>query len=741
MKSAGSSYREWSRRFFGLALVVIAVASGPLIYCLMWGEAAASGEATMGYCLESHPAQFPVTLFIAGFVLLLGGMILRIQGDQEDEKEERKRRKVDRAAERMAGRMSVTTPTLRARSGRGEAGEVPDEIELDEELDLGLDTDDEDDDEEYDEDPNSVMAFLQEQQEFEERGDSERRRREQAVQEGKYYVPPGLEGAPVLYLETNVEPAAVVDGSRRIDNPNLPHDDLKEVLEHASRIVIKESTPVVVRVKPGIYQGAVEIPDRVTVINHRMPTAATVDQRLAWLREQDDVDHPDRVTFLAPSDSDFGVRMAPGQKQGLFGCYVVGRQGVEQTGLQAKHNAALAVVHCAFESFSDSGSVVVDCGEDLPGRRVQFVGCLWRSNSSRTTGGGLRIENSVVSVEASIFDSNRAPSGGGIAALRTEKPLTVVRSFLHRNRALTDKSPTDIETMPLKKWQKSEGVGGAIMVRDGLARVVDSILEGNDAAVGGGAIAAVAGRVVVKSSGEGRGVCKGNRADAGGGIIAVGWFEAPAMIRAMGAELRQNLAKSVGGAVAGVGNAVLRFENAKIETNRADGKQRGLGGGLVAWRGAGVQLIDGEVFANEAGDGGGGVAIINGSLKITGHCTIRNNRADGTIGGSGVLVVTAADRDLAGVIGQKGFTLPFKLKIEEARIRSNIGGGPGGGLRAGNLVDGTTFPLAIKIARPQWINLNEADVERRLAQNVWIEWAEELKVNDDTRSQVKLALK
>lgn len=741
MVRPGDRYRVWSRRCWGLAAIFIAASLGPMVYCMGWSEVAAAGEATVGYCLDVHLLQFPVTILVSGLFLVVGGVMLRINAGQVDEEARRHERKMDRAAQRVAERQPAHTPQLGEQGLRGAGQAVPDEIEVDEEFDLSFGDGSDAGGDEGEDDTNSMMAFLQAEQQARALRREDDDETPRATADGQYYVPPGLEDAPVLYVEADVEPTPVVDGTRRVDNPNLPHDDISEALRHAFRVVMKHETEVLVRVKPGVYQGAVEIPDRVTVMNHRLPASSTVDQRVAWLREQTEIDHPERVTLLAPGDSEFGVRVKPGRMQGLFGCHLVGRSGVVQTGLRARDNAALAVVHCRFESFSDSGAHVVDSGEDLPGRRVQFVGCVWRSNRAREAGGGLRVERSSVRVEASIFDGNRAPRGGAVAVSETEDPLIVERSLLQRNRALTDDVPGRVRAMSLKSWQKADGVGGGLLVRGGLARIKDTLIEGNDAAIGGGGIAAMGARVVVASSGEDRGVCRGNRADTGGGVLAVGWLENPAMIRAKNVEMEQNLAKSSGGAAAAVGNAVLHIEKGRIETNRAAGDEHGIGGGIAAWCAAGVQVLGTDVASNRSTGGGGGIGAFNASVKLAEGCVVHDNRADRNTGGGGVLVVTGEDRNLGSLIGQQGFSIPFKLKLEDVRIRANHAGGPGGGVRAGNIIDETTFPLAIKIERPTWITNNEADGDRDRAQNIWIEWAGRTVVDDDAGGAVKQVLK
>lgn len=733
----GSRFVKWRRRCWGLAVLLVAASLMPMIYCVGWAPTPDDMEAvSIGYCLGVHPLRFPTTIFVSGVMMAIAAVVLH----QNELQAERDEQDLKRRVKRAAARESVRTPAMNRATMRGTADEVPDEIEVGEDIEFGTESEEE----RAAEDSDSVMAFLQDQQEDSglrsDKSAGKRRSGRTATPPGDHYVPPGMEDAPVLFVDGSVEPVAVADLSRRVDNADLPHVKVDDALRHAFDLVMERATAVVVRVMPGVYQTALEVPDRVTVINHQIPVAATVDERLAWLREQEDIDHRERVTFLAPEDSKFGVRMMPGSKQGLFGCYVVGRPGLVQTGLRANQNVALAIVHCAFESFSRGGCVVVDSGEELPGRRVQFVGCLWRHNAASNQGGGLFVEASAARIEASIFDSNRAPRGGAIAVIATEKPLIVERSLLQRNRALSEHEESTVDERTLQNWRASKGIGGALLVCDGLVKLEDTIIDGNDAAVGGGAIAAVGARVVVKSTGDGRGVCRENRADAGGGLLAVGWSEEPAMIRIKGAQIVKNLAKTTGGGAAAVGNAVLHFQDTSVEGNRAAGQARGVGGGIAVWRGAKVQINAGSVARNRADSGGGGVAILNGFLKLGDGATINRNRACAGPGG-GVMAATVADDDLDRIMGHPGFSLPFKIKINDARISSNTAAGPGGGLAAGNLFEESNFPMALLVRRARWINENKSGDGDRLVQNIWIEWAGKIEANDDSRGEVKLVMK
>lgn len=715
-------------------MLIVAVV-GPLVYCAGWGTAWAGQEAaSLGACVQGHPVQFPALVLVSGVLAVAGGLVFRHLHLDQSREQERRERHLERRVEQATARAGRRSPDPDADGGS--ESRAPSEIEIDTDLDLGSEDDGDEQEHAGGGDDETLMDYVDtgEGEGLQRSGDQKRSR-----EDLDYYVPPGLEDAPELYVDADRTGPPVDDIDDRIDNPEAAYGDLEAALRGAFRLVTERSTAVVVRVMPGVYECGVEIPSRVTVVNHRLPLYGTVDERLDWLRAQDEIDHPERVTLLAPEDADVGVRMVPGDNQGIFGCVLAGRQGVAQTGLAARDNAALAVVHCAFESFRGSGAKVVDCGEDLPGRRVQFIGCLWRGNSAPQAGGGLTLKGGAARIEASIFENNRAPRGGAMDVSKMDKPLIVERCLLQRNRAIEPDDETNPRNLAIDRWFEAQGVGGAVVARRALVKFVDTIVEGNDGAVGGGGIAAVGSRVIYESTGEGRGVCRENRAGAGGGMLAVGGPQAASMIRIRGAEVLKNRGTSVGGGAAVVGNGMLDARQTVFENNHADGGQRAIGGGLAGWRGGSIQLNGGEVVSNGASASGGGIAVYNGSLRLAEQCMVNRNTAERG-GGGGVFVVTGTDPKLDELIGESGFSLPLKLVVEDVRITSNNAGGPGGGLRAGNLVEKTAYPLVVDIGRPNWIADNETSSDRRHCQNIWIQWGGEMKASDATTGTIELRL-
>lgn len=681
---------------------------------------------TFGYCMEGHPLQFPTTILVSGVMLALGGVVLRAREKQVLEQQRLQREET----RRLAAQGSVQA----ADSGRGAARRAPSEIEMDEPLDLeGMETEPGG----SDDDGESAMAFLQRERESRALQLAEKRRGGRS--DGRdYYVPPGMERAADLFVDPDAENGDDVEPSKRIDSRDHPHTDLDEALRHAFQIVMDDNRAVVVRLMPGIYQTSVEIPSRVALVNHAMPRDQTVDERLAWLQEQTDYEHPQRVTLLAADGADVAVRFVAGENQGIFGCVLTGRSGVAQTGLVARDNDALAVVHCGFERFLAGGTKVVDSGEDVAGRRVQFVGCVWDGNTTPRRGAALQIRRSVVRIEAGVFENNRAVCGGAIAAWELEKPLRIHRSLIQRNRAQPTEGERSLKSVPPDGWAEVGGVGGGLWIRDGLAKLEDVNIEGNDASLGGGGIASVGARVVVESTGPERGVIRENRAEAGGGLLVAAGPQAEALIRVTEVEIGKNLSRALGGGACGIGNAVLQFKDVQLEANRATGAAPGIGGGIGLWRGAVAQLKGGEVTGNDADGGGGGIGAVNASVQLRKQCLINRNesRADG----GGIYAVVMPSRVFEQFIGEPGFELPLEVVIKNVRITSNEARGTGGGLRAGSRGEERAFSLRLAVEPTSWIRGNSGGDEREYCDQLWVEWGGDLVFNEECRDRIEEVL-
>lgn len=732
MAASNSNSGRWKKAMIA-GVGLLAASLGPWIYC-GWTAEAMEGQSVAAMCLESHPLQFPTTIFAAGMMMVVVGMAMWIVDTVREREDEAEKKRLDRAVQRAANRQAHRTPHMSAKSMREGGGEAPEYIEAE-----GLDEESEEETTEVPraDDEDSVMAFL-ERETSREQGELGRE-----LAESGRYVPKGLEGAAVFYVDGQAEPWEGADEAR-MGVEERAFRRLEPALNAALNWVIEEGQAVMVRVKPGVYQETITIPGGVSVVNDAMPGDLNVDQRLRWVRDQESVDHPQRVTLMSGGDEPVAIRFPAGEYQGLFGCHVVGRRGVSQRGVEAKGAHALAVINCVFEGFGSGGVRLEKCGEDLPGQKAQLVGCLWRDNHSSSGGGALAVEGGVVRVVGSILEGNRAPQGGAIWTKKCVKPLAIKRCLFRRNRAVEKASNKD-DVAPwvrqVEGWRTRSGLGGAVYVGEGLAQVVDSIFEGNDGPVGGGAVAAVRARVVIKGSSRSRCSIQSNRGGFGGGVLAVGWGGETAMVKVEGGEWVRNLATKMGGAAAAIGDAVIGIKDGAVETNRAGRPRENVahGGGLAAMWGGSVSIDGGVVEDNKATGDGGAVVVEQGSLKLDGAVQLMKNEAARGVGGA-VAVMMDGARGLDGWLQQPGVEAPWKVRLVSARIGENVSQGPGGGVYVGHRGQTPALSVKLEVGRRDWVVSNTSREGASHGQNIWVIWGEELRASDEGTRPLEMVL-
>jgi predicted outer membrane repeat protein len=725
-----SSLQQVSLALFLLCFLAVLAVVGPWALCT---RGLAGDPETMALCAEDHPMRQSGLPAVVALFALAGGIVTRQLFLQQTRREAREEVRVRRTVERTA----MLTPVIHYRERTDASSEVPVAIELDEALDFGVPT--HKTDALSNAEGESLMAYVEDE-----------RKRVNAQQEAAkaaaeapttvdgFYCPPGLETGAILYVDPSHDSVGI-DPEARVNNPAQPYTDVTEALRHASKIVQESGQRVQVRLMPGVYQTTLDIPDRVAVVNHRMPAEGTIRQRMAWLEEQDTIDHPERVTLLPPGDQDYAIRFGPGRLQGLFGVHVVGREGARQTGIKTSGNMALAILHSSIEGFSRGALQMTASGETLSGRQGHIVGCRFKANTSLRPGAAINVQRSVLVIEDCIFDSNTATIGGAIYAKDLTAPLVITGSTLSRNRARTKKELTDpLPGLKLVEWQNQEGLGGAIAVDRSRLKVVDCIFDGNDATLGGGAIALLGGGLVVQANNCEHVAFTQNRAVVGGGLLAIGWVGAKCQVKSQASTFQGNIARSFGGAIALVGLSVLQLEQGKLSTNGCTGKD-GIGAGLGLFRGARA-LIDGvDICDNRARVHGGGLAIINGSAKLVGTFALSGNEAE-TGKGGGLYAITGHDAEMDTLIPQADIDLPFSLVLENVTIEHNKSRGPGAGLYAGNTLPHASFPLQITLPRPEIVWNNRSQADERESHDLLIRWAHETRASSRDKNPLDLQL-
>lgn len=218
----------------------------------------------------------------------------------------------------------------------------------------------------------------------------------------------------------------------------------------------------------------------------------------------------------------------------------------------------------------------------LGGTTVTVTGGQFADNTTTGTGGGLFAQDSVdVTITGTAFRRNRGDYGGGLAV--------VSRSSL---------AMSDVEVLD-NSATGDDGLGGGVAVYFSELAIDDTLIEGNDAFVGGGlhldAVTATLTGVHVSA----------NDADEGGGIYAVD-DQDPLV-------LRRSL---VDGNTAGIAGGLLAAAPTTLETTTVSGNRAGSTGGvsaLAAFTATSSTLAGNISTATDAGN-----LRIAGAVTLTG---------------------------------------------------------------------------------------------------------------------------
>ena len=550
--------------------------------------------------------------------------------------------------------------------------------------------------------------------------ESQDRSRVERVTLDGFYCPRRLLGKPVFYVDPR-HPGASDEGGEDGGSLERPFRTIAAALRAATRAVRSLATPAQVRVQPGVYQEALKIPDRVSVLNHRLPGEGGPEEHLAWLMSQrDQVDHAQRVTILAPVHEPVAVRFEPGLRQGLYGCHVVSRPGVEQVGLGVERSTELTVRACVVSEFKLGGAQLHACGSDAPGMEVRFEGCAFLSNEA-LKGGALAIRDSVVAAHLCVFERNEAKSGGAIFASEPRGTLTITRSRFVKNRARHEQVPEEpAEAMALQTWFEGAGMGGAIGVERGVIKLGLCELRSNGATVAGGALALFSARALVQGALDEPSRLHGNRARAGGALFAVGRKEAPSTLKVVHASLTQNLGQSLGGGVCLIGMCTAQLAQSLLEGNVAQG-QESLGGAIGAALGAQI-LGDGLTLrANKAMGAGAAIAARNASLRLR-SSLVQDNLCEQ--GRAALYVESVSGARLDRLIAHGEVQIPFSCKLVEVELVGNRAAKAPSALFVGNMLKTPSLPIEVELERGVTQRGNRVEGQE-VAEAVAILWAGE----------------
>lgn len=510
-----------------------------------------------------------------------------------------------------------------------------------------------------------------------------------------FYCPRRLLGKPILYVDPKHEASSDRVTGEDSGSLELPFKTISAALLMAEDVVNKTGMPVQVRVMPGVYQEALKVPSKVSVLNHRMPGDGGLEEHLAWLTRQQEVDHPERVTIFAPPSARIAVFFDVGTRQGLYGCHVISRDGISQVGLGNERSTELMVRTCVFSGFKLGGVQLNKAGGETAGLEVKLEGCHFNENEA-LKGGAIAIKESFVVVHHCVFDRNVASSGGAIFASEPRGTLTITYSKFYKNKAKADEViEAHAEEVALKSWFECSGRGGAIGVERGTVKLAMCELRTNGASNAGGALSLVSSRALLQGAGQQELVMRGNRARQGGAIFMVGSKNAPSTLKGTQLLFEQNLGQSLGGAIGLVGTSVAQLAQSRLVGNTAQGPES-LGGGVGCLLGA--EFLGDEVTfqANKAQGAGGALAARNGSARLKG-CVLQDNYCEQGRG-AGLYLESLAGARLDKLLEHGELKVPFVLKLKDVEFLGNIAAKAPSALFVGNMVKVPTLPIDMELA-------------------------------------------
>lgn len=225
----------------------------------------------------------------------------------------------------------------------------------------------------------------------------------------------------------------------------------------------------------------------------------------------------------------------------------------------------------------------------------------------------------------------------------------------------------------------SNGAGGGVYNAGATVLLFGVELRSNVARLGGGAVAATAGQTSF-----GRATVTANMATDGAGLHQTG----TAVADVADTTLLNNRASGSGGGVWSAAPARAIVRDSVLQGNSAAGDAAGQGGGAIFAQGDGVTVergvIAGNSAAGAAGDGGG-VLAVRGRVEVIG-AELRTNAAraaggavavhDGTAVLAGVRLLDNTAADGAGASLAGG-----ALELRDAEVLRNVAAASGGGVR------------------------------------------------------------
>lgn len=716
-------------------LASMALASAPLLNCMSGGTELEEGASpTFEVCSAAHPIsgqRLPVGLAVGSFLFGVFALFRRKAEASSEHYDDDLDQVLSQGSSRIEDDGQLT------RDVRGIGRMDVEAIDVSYELDIRS-TDEEarhEQEQQKRRGHKTLMDMVAIQVEtIKER---EEQSRVQRITVEGFYCPRPLAGKPIVYVDPSHESASDEQIGEEAGALERPFKTITAAIDHAQGIVKAEQIAVQVRVMPGVYQESLTIPSMVSVLNHRIPGDGGIREHLQWLRTLTDIDHPERVTILPPPHVPIGVLFERGEKQGLYGCHVVCRDGTQQVGLGNEHSTKLMVRTCWVEGFKMGGVQLNMAGGELPGSEVRLEGSVFTANESER-GGAVALRNTMLSIHVCVFEDNLAQSGGAIYALQPKGTLNVTSSRFLKNRAkaktLIKDHPEDI---PLASWYDLTGLGGAVVVEDGYVKMALCQMAANGASTAGGAVALLSSRAILQGDDDQPMLIKKNRARTGGGVFAIGLSGERTTIKASNVHFEENLAEFVGGGFAMIASAIAQVQQSVFLSNESKG-QKSLGGGVGCIYGSEFMAVNTTFRNNRTTVSGGAIGVRNASLSIKGNSLLQDNISlEGRCGG--VYFESTSGQHLDDLLEHGEIQVPLVCRLLEAEMVGNRSAAQPSALFVGNLSKWGTLPIELHLGKDLEVRSNVVE-QKDGGEMTAVFWCGEPKMTSKTMQPGKMML-
>ena len=337
---------------------------------------------------------------------------------------------------------------------------------------------------------------------------------------------------------------------------------------------------------------------------------------------------------------------------------------------------------------SDGAGILIDDGATATLSNCNITGNV--ATDSDDKGGGI-FNDGILTLTNCVVSNNSAGEGGGIQTsdgLTTIFDSTItnnsVSDFINENRDISvgggishrGSGSTIVDNSTISNNTAGSAGGGLSMgdlsgSEDGSLTIVDSIISGNQAPLGGGISSRVGSNATIENT-----VIENNVASSGGGVFVASGADDSGM-NLIDSTIRNNRAYDGGGIYA---DNDLRIKNSTISGNNANGD-----GGGIKVRYDYVRIDDSVIDGNNANGDGGGVQDVD---VIIGS-TISNNTAGGNGGGvasslalilNSTISGNSAGGDGGGIRTAGGLLSYYVVAIANSTITGNSAGGDGGGI-------------------------------------------------------------